>query len=140
MTENFDMQLDDIDDISMSILLQKINRILSENERVTVMGNKLTSNRAYNRIIPAIMLGAADSRHNSIILNYDSMKRIVGDVSGFLTLSKGINYHELAHIMFTDTDEVAMQNAYNKNQVGNSRIIEPEHFISIVNLLEDLRI
>jgi len=124
----FEMELSDIDDISLSMLLQKINRILSENEKITVKNDRYLSS-----------VGSTDVRHFKIFLNYDSLKQLSKqNLSKFLTITKGVNYHELSHAMFSDMNFRKLEIFHSDKNVDE--ICSLTRFLNCYNLLEDCRI
>lgn len=119
------ISLGDINKHNVSLTLQKTNRLLSGNEKITV--TELSGASA--------MIAVTVPMHNSIWINYDRIKNINGvkDVFDFFTVTKGLNYHELAHLLFTDFDDTNIKILIN-NRYPIQRLCQ------IINMLEDCRI
>ena len=126
-----DIVMADINDVALSFLLQKINRILAENENIVV--TKDTTG--------GVDIGATDLKTNQIFLNYFRLRTYTKTIDNFLILTRGINYHELAHIIFTDASHSKIEAFYNKLYQDNhySLPIAFYHLFDAVNLLEDCR-
>ena len=129
-----DISLSDIDYNEISALLQKTDRIISENEKVVVTSTDGTE------------LAYADTINLNIFLNYDDMKnqKRINNAFNFVLFSKGLNYHELAHLLFTDYGKNNIQRfvdkKYAENRKDNVKIINVNEFMRNLNLLEDCRI
>ena len=126
----------DLNDLDVSLLLQKTNRILAGDEKIVV--RDLT-----NRNAPA----CADCTKSSIFINYKFAQNLktLKTLFDYLTLIKGLNYHELAHILFTDysINKITkfLQEKYSQNsQKANAVYVQIDDYRRNLNLLEDCRI
>ena len=157
----FDDDLDDVSNvqpIAVTNILQKTDRILAEDEKIMVVNNKLGGT-----------IGMANIRNKKITLDIDGTTQILKDIKmdsmfNFVTLAKAVNYHELAHLTFTDFSPNQIQdfieNKYKKTFQDVKYINTPmtvscrkwklkfkiHHYIpngefkEALNILEDLRI
>lgn len=115
-----------IDDVDLALLLQKTDRILSEKEKISI--KELQTND----------IACADEKNLQIHLNFVRLKRLIQGNENYLILSKGINYHELAHILFTDYSTKKIQNFLLKADLKLGLSVNGFHHY--LNLLEDCRI
>ncbi len=125
----------DVDDISISSLFQKIDRILAEDERISVASTKSVDPYAFAE---DNVIGYSDKRKHSLFLNYDLLKNVSKDIASFIILSKGVNYHELAHLMFSPDIETKTKKYYSKYSYKS--IINYNEYREAINLCEDCRI
>ena len=125
---NNEFVLDEGTKVNISQLLQKVNRILSEDDSISVVSNKKMAH-----------IGATDITNSLIYMNYDELYRLTKeDVAKFITLSKGINYHELAHILYSDISLKRIEEFVWKR--GNTSQFNLNNYFSVFNMLEDCRI
>mgnify|MGYP001568132171 CR=1 FL=1 len=104
---------------------QKLDRILSRKEVKIDKNNYRTSE-----------FGWCDIKDNSIILNFDSISKINKDnYNETLLTLKGLNYHELAHILYTKVNyQVFYEFCIRKNNNSN---LNRTLIKNTLNLLED---
>jgi hypothetical protein len=95
----FDEDLNDISNVqpvSVTNILQKTNRLLSENEKIVVQNGNVSGSIAQINIKTRI-----------ITLDIEGTTRLLeqakkNSMFNFVTLTKAVNYHELAHFSFAD--------------------------------------
>ena len=104
---------------------QKLDRILSRKKVKIDKNNYRTSE-----------FGWCNIKDNSIILNFDSISKINKDnYNETLLTLKGLNYHELAHILYTKVNyQVFYEFCIRKNNNSNLNNTITK---KILNLLED---
>ncbi|GAH44401.1 unnamed protein product [marine sediment metagenome] len=131
-------ELNEIEDLDVALLLQKTDRILAEEEKISV--ENLENSTAMNSPI-----ACASPSKSSIFLNFDKIKKVINSPDNFLILSKGLNYHELAHILFTDFSERKVKKfLYEKQdklrEKKQSIPFNGTDFFKTLNIVEDCRI
>jgi len=126
--------LDKTDFDKLSLVYQKTNRLLSGNERIVVTQPQIQSQS----------VAFAIPHKNLICINYKEIiyklqeNKIDTDDKTVFTLTKGLNYHELAHLLFTDYSLEDLKNAF-YNDLSHKGI-QFKKFHEIVNMIEDCRI
>lgn len=115
--------------------LQKINRILSGNVSITVKSAKLGNG------IPAYTQG------NKIVIDMESTYRKTETQTGdrdlnFVTGIKGLNYHELGHVLFTNVNfkKDVVDNGFLISRLNGVTWSEHAQISRCLNLLEDAKI
>lgn len=135
MTYSIYSSYEGIDKTALCLLLQKVNRLLSGDERII---NFDTSNDLKEKAIGFTEIGRKKIYINSFLLAeyLDKDKEKLYEDKDLLALVKAINYHELAHILFTD------YNIKHINKFFVEMKITPniEEFLHTLNCLEDCRI
>jgi hypothetical protein len=76
-----------------------------------------------------------DSRN--IYLNYDKIRKQIKDDNEFILMTKGLNFHESAHLLFTEYNEINIRDVLNAREKAMWRIQMYHH---VLNALEDGRI
>lgn len=120
-----------ISDLDVALLLQKTNRILSSDEKIIVTSSPMLS-------APA----CANPSSSSIMINffYAHNLRTIKTIFDYMILVKGLNYHELAHILFTDYNSNRVKEFLTTKYDKTGNNIRIGDFLENINLLEDCRI
>jgi hypothetical protein len=126
--QSMDMTTEDVDTVAVSMLLQKINRILAENEKIIVS-------------IASSGIAECDIRKNRIFINFSRLKGMSKTLEDYLVLVKGVDYHELGHILYTDMDSEKISAYYSEYYAKNGRNVSFSYseYFDVINLLEDCR-
>jgi len=90
--------MEEVNNINFSLILQKTDRILAGDTDIVV--NESTKNH----------FAFCDAQGRKIYLDFHKIENLIKDIDlvSYLILTKGLNYHELAHVMFTNynTEEI----------------------------------
>jgi len=120
----------DFSNLDIALLLQKVDRILAGEEKIVVKND--TSALAFSN--PSKLM---------IYLSFNEIKNLESIKDSFdnLIMTKGLNYHELAHILYTDYSRRKIMSFLREKYSQNlKQAINLDEFKSALNILEDCRI
>jgi len=126
---------ENIQNVDVALLLQKTDRILAGNEKIVVQDATKFSTRA---------IAFSDTSKLLIFLNFNGVTNIksIKNIFDYLILIKGLNYHELAHILYTDYTLNRIRTFLEKKYIANKGklVTSSSEFLETLNVLEDGRI
>jgi hypothetical protein len=122
---------EDISPLDIALCFQKTDRILAENEKITVQNFPSNSS-----------LGVSNNQNKLIGINFNGItdQTKVKDVMEFMLLAKGLNYHELAHLLFTDYNSRIVQAFAREKYLKENYLVDANDLFDFLNMLEDCRI
>jgi len=127
------MQFENLDELNVALLLQKIDRILAGEEKIVVQEE---SNLSHS-------LACSNPAKLLIYLNFQEIQKLktIKDLFDYLVMLKGLNYHELAHILYTDYGKRKIYMFLSSKYTPTSpSFVSISDFVRAINMLEDCRI
>jgi hypothetical protein len=117
-------------------LLSTLFQNLDKNKLCNILEltDKLISGKISLKVLLS-QLGLAYTDNKDIYLDFYEVLKFCKSEQDFLIITKGLNYHELAHIIYTDYDIKKIRAFFKTHKINDERTYK-----QLLNLLEDTRI